>query len=127
LAGVGPSLGPGSMQAEREVGHEFLIFGEDHRLVGADDDDQIVPDGQVVLVKAEGLAEEAFDAVAARGGADAAADDDGEARMGQGVRESVDDQRSAGVADAGVEDGGDLVARAEAVGLGEGVGFVRHT
>src|SRR6266566_734553 len=51
---------PGGVELEEEVAEEFLIFRQQHRLVGADDEDEVVALWQVVLVEAEGFAEEAF-------------------------------------------------------------------
>ena len=96
-----------------------MILGENERLVGADDQDEVVADRPVVLVEAKGFAEEAFDAVAARGGADGSGDADAQARMREIVGAGVGDQRAAGGFDAIFEDGREIGAGADAVGFGE--------
>jgi hypothetical protein len=104
---------------EHESGEELLIVGQKEGLVGADDEDQVITFGPVVLVEAEGFAEEAFDAVAARGGADVAGNADAQAGMREIVRAGVGDERAAGGFDAIFEDGREVGAGADAVGLGE--------
>ena len=87
--------------------------------MGADDEDQVIADGPIMLMKTEGFAEEAFDAVAARGGADGSGDADAQARMREIVGAGVGDQRAAGGFDAIFEDGREIGAGADAVGFGE--------
>ena len=94
--------------------------------MGADHKDNVIADGPVVLVEAEGFAEEAFDAVAARGGADSAGDADAQARVGEIVGAGVADERAAGGFDAVFEDGGEIGTGADAVGFGEGVSAGGH-
>jgi hypothetical protein len=112
------------VEFEHEGGEELLIFSEDEGRVGADDEDDIVAPGPVVLVEAEGLAEEAFDAIACWGGADVAGDADAEARVREIVGAAEGDERAAGGFDAVFEDGGEFGAGADAVGFGKTVG--RH-
>ena len=109
------------MKLEHERGEELLILGQNQRLVGADDENQVVALRPVVLVEAEGLAEEPLDAVAARGGADAPGDADAEARMREIVGAGEGDEGAAGGFDAVFEDRGEIGARADAVGFGETV------
>lgn len=110
---------PGRMEFEHEGGEEFLIIGQKQGLVGADDENDVITFGPVVLVEAEGFAEEAFDAIAARGGADSAGDADAEARMGEVVGVGVGDEWAAGGFDAVFEDGREIGAGADAEGFGE--------
>ena len=81
-----------------------MILGEDEGHVGTHDDYDVITFWPVVLVEAEGFAEEAFNAVAARGGADGSGDADAEARVRKFVGAGVSDQRAAGGFDAVVED-----------------------
>jgi hypothetical protein len=107
------------MQANHQACHQLLVLGQDQRLVGAHDDDEVVAAGQVGLVKTEGLAEETLDAVAADRGADSPAEDDAQARVRQVVGKSVGDERAAESANAGVEDAGEFGPGAKTAGLGE--------
>ena len=107
------------MKFEHQGGEEFLVFGQDEGLVGADDEDQVIAFGPVVLVEAEGFVKEALDAVSARGGADGSGDADAEARMGEIVGAGVGDERAAGGFDAVFEDGREVGAGADAAGFGE--------
>ncbi len=114
------------MQLQHECGEKFLILGENERLVGADDQDEVVADGPVALVEAKGFAEEAFDAVAARGGADTGRHADPQARMRQIVGTGVGNQRAAGGFDSVFEYGREIGPGADAVGFGEGVSRIGH-
>jgi hypothetical protein len=114
------------VEFEHEGSEEFLVLGQLQGLVGADDEDQIITFRPVVLMEAEGFAEEALDAIAARGGADGFGEAEAEARMGEVIGTGVGDDGAAGVADAGFEDGGKFGARADAEGFGEGVGGGGH-
>ncbi len=105
---------PGGVEFEHEGGEEFLIIGQKQGFVGADHKDNVIAFGPIVLVEAEGFAEEAFDAVAARGGADGSGDAHAEARVGEIVGAGVGDQRAAGGFDAVFEDGGEIGAGADA-------------
>jgi len=53
-------------------GEVFLVFGEGHGLVGAEDDNDIVSGGEIALKEADGFAEHAFGAIALDGGSDPA-------------------------------------------------------
>jgi len=107
------------VEFEHQRSEKFLIIRQKKRVVGADYQDEVVAFGPVVLVKSEGFAEKAFDAVASRGRADGAGDADAEARMGQIVGAGVGDERAAGGFDAVFEDGREFGAGADAVGFGE--------
>jgi len=117
LIGWGFGL-PGGVEFEHEGGEEFLIIGEKQGVRGADHKDNIIAFGPIVLVERKAFAEEAFDAVAARGGATAR-----EMLMPRrgwgdcwgGRRRPV----AAGGFDAVLEDGREIGARADAVGVGK--------
>src|SRR5688572_9149902 len=90
------ALLPGRVELEHGGGEELLVFGEDEGFVGADDDNEVVAGGEVVLVEAEGFAEAALDAVSPDGGADLAGDGEAEARVREGVGDGVEGEGAAG-------------------------------
>jgi len=53
-------------------GEVFLVLGQGHGLVGADDDDDIVSGGEIAMKKPDAFTEHALGAIASDGGADAA-------------------------------------------------------
>ena len=53
-------------------GEVFLVLGEGHGLMGADDDDDIVSGGEIALQEPDGFTEHALGAIASDGGADPA-------------------------------------------------------
>ena len=114
------------MQLEHECGEKFLIFGQNKRLVGSDDQDEVVADRPVVLVETKGFAEEALDAVAVRGGADTGRHADPQPRMRQIVGTGIGNQRAAGGFDSVFEYGREIGPGADAVGFGESVSRVGH-
>jgi hypothetical protein len=91
--------------------------------VGADDEDDVVAMGQVVLMQSEGFAEEALDAISARGGADGFGDSEAEPRVGKIVGAGIGDEGPLDCFAAGFEDRGKLGAGADAVGFGEAIGL----
>lgn len=107
-------------------GDEVLVVGEGERVVGADDDDDVVGGGPIVLGEAEGLAEEALDAIAFDGGADFAGDAEAQAGVGEGVGLAEDGEEGGVLFCVGVVDGFIGDAAGEAHGAGEGVGGKRR-
>jgi hypothetical protein len=89
---------------------KLLIFRENDRIMGPNDDDQIITAGQIVLKDPDGFAEEAFDAITADGGADAARNAQTPAALGQFVGLGINHQRPAGLFDAGGVNGGEWPA-----------------
>ena len=106
------------MQLDEHPAHQPLIIREHQRLVGADDDHEIIAAREVVLHEAEALAQQTLDAVPPRRRADAPADRDAEARVAQLIRKRVPSQRAARLAHLRIEHGGELQSPAEAVGFG---------
>jgi hypothetical protein len=103
---------------------EFLLVGvEGEGLVGADDDEEIVALGEVLLGEAKGFTEAALDEVSLNGVAAAAADGDADA-WGKVVF-PAEGAGHEGVADAAFSLGEELVEAgfsAEPAGAREGVG-----
>ncbi len=113
------------MEGDEKATEHSLVVGEDGAgVVMADDENDVVADGEIMLHEAEGFAEEALETVARDGLAgDAFGDAEAEAGMGEVVGEHDGQERAFGLFEAVVEDGGECAAAAEDVGFGEGEGF----
>lgn len=108
-------------------GEVFLVFGQGHRLVGADNDDDIVSGGEILLQEPDGFTEHALGAIALNGGADSARDAQAPSVMGKIVGPGIERQRPAGLLGVGGVDGGESALAAEAVRAWKFVGFGRHS
>jgi hypothetical protein len=110
-----------------ELHQNAAVFGEGERVVGAEGDDQVVAGGEVALGEAEGLADEALEAVAGDGGADGAADGEAEAAVGEIIRAAGEGDGAGAAGGAGAPDGVELagVLEAEAARESKAGGFGR--
>jgi len=107
-------------------GEVFLVLGEGHGLVGADDDNDVVSGGEIALKEPDGFTEHAFGAIACDGGADPARNAQAPSVMAKIVALGIDRQRPAGLFGVGGVDGGEGVLAAETVRAWKFVGFDRH-
>ena len=103
----------------RGFDEEGAVVCEGERFVWVDGDDQVDAGGEPALLEAEGFAEEALEVVAGDGVAEAAADGEAQARVGEGAPAGVDAEGAAVGGAARGEDGLELAVVREALAAAE--------